>query len=153
MVFAKGGRPSIVGGMTLAELVVALGLFAMISVVLTTLFLGLLTSANKGNDMSEGDIFAQKRLQIMVDRGFSRFSPPLSAPLEGSYRLETADKALTEYFYTATSKLLDDGGGPTRVATYLITLEVNWSSKDVSGRPLAGETKTRVQRVVHIDPP
>ena len=139
--------------MSLAELVFALGLFAMISVVLTTLFLGLLTSANKGNDMSEGDIFAQKRMQIMVDGGFSLLSPPLSAPLKGSYKLETADKALTEYFYTASAKLLDNGGGPTKVSTYLITLEVNWASQDNSGKPLAGETKTRVQRVVHIDPP
>lgn len=139
-------------GMTLPEVLIALALLGMITVAVMTLFLGLLASSNKTTDQTAGDLFAQKHLQALVDRGLTRSAPPITAPIQGTYTAQTHDRAKTEFLYKVTAAEVYDPEDPESVGSYWLKLDVIWWDDDGEGRAGMGKTRTSLSRLVHAVP-
>jgi len=103
---------------SLAEIMIALGMLAGLTLVVFALFLQLVRGAEKQENLAAGAVLAQEvlteRLQTIFDNAepglskedfFSQDSPPL-APLEGTVALGT-----TTFTYRINHKTLSDSSG------------------------------------------
>ncbi len=115
-------------GLTLAELVVAIGLLAAIGLTLIGLFSQLLSSSAKNSDLTAGRLFAQRVLDRAVRSG-----PPDwgvgSGLYAGGAAITTQDQATqTTFVYSLTPALLkrDTGITGTSRELYFVEVEVAW---------------------------
>lgn len=110
-------------GFSLAELMVALGMIAAMSLVVFALFLQLVKGAEKQTHLAAGVVLAEElmteRLQVIFndaepgltkDDFFSTDSPP-NAPLQGTMALGTTTYTYEMNYETVTNTFGDEVGG------------------------------------------
>ena len=128
-------RTARIHGMTLAELILALGLLAIMVVCMTGLFSNLLGSATKGSHLTAGSFFARQRLEEVLRKDLYWPVPPAAA--QGIY---TTDKdSQTTFFYRVMGTPIPPVAGQYRAA-YWIDVEVWWWS-EAPGQNRSGQGK------------
>jgi hypothetical protein len=126
-------------GLSLLELVVALGLVAGLVVISSSLFARLLASTDKSGDTAIGLQLAESLLQDAV---LAKNFPPL--PHSAVIRLYAHDvQSPQEFLYqlTATPKVLQVGQPPI----YLMDVSVTWNNAQRAGQ---GQLRAKLSRLV-----
>ena len=108
---------------TLSEIVIALGVFSMVSLAIIGVFTKLLTSSHKSSEQSAAELLAITVLERASRSGPSDWG---LAPGEVSRRLETSDRSSgTEFHYQLTPSLLKTG---PHGSLYQLDISVSWSN-------------------------
>jgi len=138
-------------GLSLVEVVLAVGLLTIIAVTIAGVFTHLLQASAKTSDLTAGRSLARR----ILDRAI-RAGPPGwgFGDLEGSQTLATQDsRATTKFLYSITPvRLKRDSGmvGVTR-ELYFVEVEVKWWAEAIEPdptRPEMGRLSTRVSQAV-----
>lgn len=143
------------GGLTLAEVVLALGLLATISLSLVALFSKLIASSTKTGDLSAGRILAEKVLDRAVRNGPSS-NWGLGGSLGGTRDITTRDEAShTTFIYSVTPSLLKEQvwapGAWRTTRLYHVEVEVYWWVDDpTQSRVDLGRLSTNLSQVVEV---
>ena len=104
-------------GLTMGEMVIAVGLLGIIVVFIAALFVRLLTSSTKGSHQTVGVMFAQRRLDAAQRTGppYWGAENPLTKTGVGDYRESTSgnegvyfqdDQSQTEFYYRFEAALI-----------------------------------------------
>lgn len=152
------------GGLTLAELVLAIMLLGLLIVSVLSLFLGLLTSSAKSNDQAIGVVYADRLLQDIAGRA-RKTHPSFNPSYAGNASFYTQDtENLTQFAYTVTATELTPGVGRTGPAgefansdpagpgaSWLLEAEVRWwSTEQARSKAGSGQLFVRQSRVVYV---
>lgn len=121
-------------GLTLAETILAIGLVAIMSLVIIAVFSKLLTSSAKTADLSSGQSLAQKVLDRAIREG-----PPdwgtggALVGVESIYAHDTSKRL--DYGYTVTPILLPASSASAMGPVYQVLVRVEWwpDAADASG--------------------
>jgi Tfp pilus assembly protein FimT len=132
-------------GVSLLELVFAIGLLAVAIVSLPGVFSVLIACTTKTTDLSAGVMFAQKVLEEAVVKG----NPvALKSGSEGIYTHDSANKTTFHHILRCTHVL--DNDNPVLGQAWYYEVEVYWWSDDPDRyRANMGRTSTRVGRMVY----
>lgn len=165
-------------GLTIAELLVASSLLAMVLVTVMTLFGQLLKSTQKNSLMSAGTFFAdgviehftaeaQARLAAQTDNSPNGFELPGFTKAgyictlengEGKLNVERdgADGATT-YLYRLEAERIQGFAGPDNGQLWRVQTEVRWWQKDTNNPAKAragmGDLKVNRTRLVYLERP
>lgn len=141
-------------GLTVAEVVVALGLLALLMIVVLGIFTQLLASSTKNTLLQAGTLHADKVLNEAVRN--ARSSPPAFDPTAtGQQGIYTHDETnLTIFYHTLVATPVTTFNPSAPGETWQLEVEVNWWAADASdptrARPGYGKLYTRQQRMVYI---
>jgi len=146
------------GGVTLAEVILSLGLLAIILVCVIGLFQNLLASTTKSSDLTVATIVAQQRLNELVAQREQNLAAygmdfPTSVVNQELYTHDSA--TATTFHHRATSELLylDPAIGKTyflEVLVYWFTADPNQVAKNRMGQ---GKMSVKMGRVVYVPNP
>ena len=130
--------------MTLAELLLAFSLLAIVGLILGGLFLQLLQGSAKRSDLTVGRAFAEATLEEVMQAGLYANN---SARMEqGLYSHDLASR--TQFFYQVTSTQAACPPPSTRTG-YLLRIQVWWwSGEPGQTRAGVGSTSTSLSRWV-----
>lgn len=137
-------------GLTLAELVVAIGMLGIVSITVAGVFTHLLNSSSKTTDLTAARVLAGQILDKAVRAGPPTFGH--ANLLDNPVRLKSQDaQTQTEYIYNIyPSPLKNDGliPGVTR-RLYFVEVEVTWSADGY--RAEQGKLSTKLSQAVHYE--
>ena len=143
------------GGVTLAEVILALGLLGIILVAVIGLFQNLLSSTSKSTDVTAATVIAQERLNELVAGQPAYLSTygmdfPTGPMAQGIYTHDSQSQ--TTYYHQATPELLKDEAGFGR--TYYLEVQVFWNTADptqvAKNRAGQGQQSIKMGRVVYV---
>ena len=141
-------------GLTVAEVVVALGLLSILVIVVLGLFTQLLASTTKNTLLQAGTLHADRVLNETIRN--VRPSPPafdlVSMDQEGIYTHDETNLTIFYHTLTATPVVTYNVNEPGE--TWELEVEVNWWAADPNDptrvRPGYGKLFTKQHRVVYI---
>lgn len=143
--------------MTLAEVMLALGLLAAISLSLVALFSRLISSSAKTADLSAGRILAEKVLDRAVRHGPGPMGDwGFGGSLGGTRDITTHDQASqTTFVYSVLPSLLKEQvwspGAWRTTRLYHVQVEVYWWVDDpTKSRAEMGRLSTNLSQVVEV---
>lgn len=163
-------------GLTIAELLVASSLLAMVLVTVMTLFGQLLKSTQKNSLMSAGTFFAdgviehftseaQAHLSAQADNSPYGFELPSFTRAgdictlengEGFLNVERNDDS-TKYLYRLEAERIDGFAGNANGQFWKVQAEVRWWQKDTNNpaksRAGMGDLKVKRTRLVYLEAP
>lgn len=125
-------------GLTLLETILAMGVLAILLTGLSGLFLKLLGSTEKANDLSAGLLVAERVLQEQVV--VARFE---SAPPDKTLLYTHDGQQAMEFLYQVTCSPMQVS--PGGAAIYYVDVQVWWSGGQRHGQ---GQLFTRVGRLI-----
>lgn len=129
-------------GLTLAELVLALGLLGLVISTLLLLFLSLMSSSTKGSHLSTGVLEADRVLEALAVRAEQGMALP--ATLTGEDRFYAHDLAApTSFTYDVTATQLENG---PMGSTWWLKVTVRWWSQTPANDSRTGSGKLSVNR-------
>lgn len=145
-------------GVTLAEIILALGLLGIILVCVVGLFQNLLASTTKSSDLTVASVLAQQRLNELVGQRAQNLADyGMDFPADVvSREIYTHDSSTATTFHQrATSELLFID--PDVGKTYFIEVQVHWASTDPNqasaNKAGQGQTSVKMGRVVYVPNP
>lgn len=130
--------------MTLAELVLAVGLLTIMFVAMVGLFANLLGSATKSSNLTAGSYFARQRLEEAI-----RQDVYWPVPADAKVGIYTTDKdSQTTFFHRVSSVSVPPSPTGQYKQAYYVSVEVWWWSES-PGQERAGQGKlsTRIGRL------
>jgi type II secretory pathway pseudopilin PulG len=138
-------------GLTLAEVVVAIGILALLLISVIALFTQLMSSTTKNNLVNLGTLYADRILEQTVknpnpaDPAF----PPLRTGEESI--VSHGDESATTFAYRLETVKL---AGPDPGEQWLLKIEVHWWHNDptdaTQSRAGYGRLSTKQQRLVYV---
>jgi hypothetical protein len=143
----KSGRR----GLTLAEVVLCLGLLGLLLVATVGLFHGLLGSSTKSGDLAAATLIAQQRLdELVAQQPAYRTTYGSDFPTDVlSQTIYTRDsQSALNFSHRARPELLDDR--PNYGRTYYLEVEVYWSGNSDTTRARQGLQSLKLGRVVYL---
>ena len=147
----NGSMKRSVSGLTLAEVILCLGLLAMLLLSIEALFHGLLGSSTKSGDATVATLIAQQRLEELVAQQPSNLSQygndfPTQVLSRDLYTRDS-QSPLT-FRHRARPELLEDR--PNFGRTYYLEVEVYWSNSPDDPRLRQGLQSIKMGRVVYL---
>ncbi len=140
------------GAVTLSEVVIAVGILAIMALSVIAVFTHLLNSAAKTTDLTAGRVFAQRVLDRAVRSGPPNWGFPGGT---GSQEITTQDRhTSTTFVYTVTPALLrsDTGLAGTAREFYFVEVQVTWWGTDPDqARPEIGKLSTSLGQAVSFE--
>ena len=138
-------------GLTLAELVIAIGLLASIIVIVIGLFVKLMNASTKGLDQTVALDIAQNKLDQAAQS-----SPSKWLIYNSEAHSVTDPRTPTTFHYTLTPReLTSNSAADNKMGDmYHLDLEVYWwpeKDKEVSTRRDMGRLSVKLSRVVYIE--
>jgi hypothetical protein len=143
-------------GLTLAEVVMALGVMTALSLVVVAVFTRLLISSTKNTDLTTANLLASSLLDETVRRGpTGSIGDPqrFKVPGESVELVTNHEKSKTKFVYAVRSQRITTDGDSTLGNLYNVEVTVSWwaDSADVSGsRGDYGKLNTTLSRTVYI---
>lgn len=123
-------------GLSVLEIIVALGLVTTVALTIIGLFSRLMASSSKGADQAAAELLAQ----AVLDRA-TRTGPPDWGGLSAGVELETAEtSSSTRYVYQVQIDPLPDDTHPLGVL-YRVGVQVRWSGRQDQGRLLVERSR------------
>ncbi len=134
------------GGLTLAELMLALGLLGLVIASLLLLFLALMSSSAKGSHLSTGVLEADRVLEALMLQAEQGMALP--ATLSGEDRFYAQDVANpTAFTYDVTATQLENG---PLGSTWWLRVTVRWWSQTDESRAGSGQLFVKRARMVYV---
>lgn len=141
---------------TLAEVMLAVGLLGLILLSVIALFHSLLASTSKSNDMTVATVMAQQRLNELVAQQptyRSVYSQDFPTAILGQAVYAHDSQSTSTFYSQARPELLKDDG-PTFGRTYYLEVQVFWNSADgtqvSANRHQQGAQSVKAGRVVYV---
>ncbi len=139
-------------GLTLSEIVVALGLMAGLLLVIIALFTKLLVNSTKNTDLTAANLLARSILDQSVRRGPSN-SGQFTTP-DDSLELSTNNRdSKTKFSYEIQSQRITNTHDSSLGRLYQVTATVSWWADEVSqehSRQGYGRLSTSISRTVYV---
>jgi type II secretory pathway pseudopilin PulG len=142
-------------GVSLAEVMLAVGLLGIILVSVIGLFQSLLSSSSKSTDLSVATVMAQERLNELVadqPNHFKVYAMDFPPQVLGQTVYAHDSQSPTQFYHQASTELLRDEPGFGR--TYYLEVQVFWNTSDpnvVSKNRLGqGQQSVKMGRVVYL---
>ncbi len=143
-------------GFTLTEVVLAIGLLAVIALSLIAAFTKVFGAVSKNTDLEAARLLARRVLDRALKVGYPDWG--VGPSHQGSVDLVTQDSGrATHFIYTVTPSLLksdsfDFGGSPVKRELYYLEVEVSWwengPSKERQGM---GRMSTRLGQTIFVE--
>jgi len=134
------------GGLTLAEVVVSVGIMAALIVTSVTLFTALMAANRKTSSTMVGVVFANLKLEEIVESG--NFTDVTGS--QGAYVMDATQG--TQFYFQTHSEALsgEPSASSPHLGGYLVTVEVWWNASS-PGKVKAGVglQQVRVQRFIY----
>lgn len=152
-------------GLTIAELLVAIGLLGVVLVTVMTLFGQLLHNTNKNSLLSAGAFFADTVMDSQITRAQETLNmqsdnanPAFAATtVEGEETLATSDEELqTKYIYRLVAEQLDGFAPSAPGQMWHVEVEVRWWNDSMDGdamRQGMGNLSIKRGRIVYLTAP
>jgi hypothetical protein len=141
-------------GLTLSEIIVALGLTAILSLIVLGVFTKLLLSSTKSTDLTTASLLARGVLEKVVREGPVGTAGTVRFPeLEGETELFTQDRgSKTKFFYQVSSARLTTEADSGIGTLHNVRVTVSWWEDDgaESSRADYGKLSTQVERTVYV---
>ena len=138
-------------GLTIAEVIVAIGILAVILVAVIALFLQLMSSTTKNNLLNLGTLYADRTLEQSVKN--AKLGGPAFAPVVTGEEsmISHGDEIATKFAYRLEATKLSD---PEPGEKWLLRIEVQWWHDDpgdsAEARAGYGKLSTKQERLVYI---
>jgi hypothetical protein len=137
-------------GLTLGEVIVAIGVFAAMTLTLLALFTQLMNFTTKNNLLNFGTLYADRLLEQTI-RSRNSTGPAFSASREGEESVVTqGDDKVTKFVYRVEAEKLEDADPGER---WLLTVKVEWWQDAPGGEAVRtgfGKLSTQNQRLVYV---
>ena len=138
-------------GLTLAELMIAIALLLVVTVIVIGLFLKLMTASTKGLDQTVALDIAQNKLDQAAQSSASKW---LIYNSEAHSVSDSRTPTIFHYVMTADELTATVPGSNTMGDMYKLDLEVYWwpeEDKRVSTRHEMGRLSVKLSRIVYIE--
>lgn len=142
--------------MTLAEVMLAVGLLGLILLSVIALFHSLLASTSKSNDMTVATVMAQQRLNELVTQQPSyraTYGQDFPTAVLGQTVYAHDSQSSSTFYSQARPELLKDDGSAYG-KTYYLEVQVFWNTSDPSqpaaNRHQQGAQSVKAGRVVYV---
>lgn len=147
MLIAKGGDRAL----TLAEVIVAIGILALLLISIIALFTQLMASTTKNNLVNLGTLYADRILEQSVKN--ANPGDPAFSPLRTGEEsvISHGDESVTTFAYRLEANKLS---GPDPGEQWMLKVEVQWWHNDpndpAKSRAGFGKLSTKQQRLVYV---
>ena len=129
-------------GLSLVELILAMGILSIAIVLIVGLFLSLLRSSTKTADLTTGMFFGREKLREVIEH--DQYWP---VPADQATGLYTTDAATQTEFFSRVSSTPLSGSAPDYKGGYYISVDVWWwSAAPGQQRTGQGVLSTRVSQ-------
>ena len=142
-------------GVSLAEVMLAVGLLGIILISVIGLFQNLLTSTTKSTDLTAATVMAQERLNELVAAQpihLATYGTDFPTQVIGQGIYAHDSQSQTTFYHKATPELLKDEPGFGR--TYYLEVQVFWNTADpnvvAKNRMGQGQQSVKMGRVVYV---
>jgi hypothetical protein len=142
-------------GITLAEVMLAVGLLGLILLSVIALFHSLLASTSKGNDMTVATVIAQQRLNELVTQQpayRSVYNQDFPVDVLGQTVYAHDSQSTSTFYSQARPELLKDE--PSFGRTYYLEVQVYWNTADpaqvAANRHQQGAQSVKAGRIVYV---
>ena len=146
-------RERVTGGLTLAELILAVLLLGLLIISVMGLFLALLGASAKSSDQTIGVLYAERVLDAMAHNAASTYPAFTNASSQTDVYDHDANNKTT-FVYSVTATDLEPGTfalPATPGQTWLLEAEVRWWSVEAArSRAGQGQLFVRQARVVYV---
>lgn len=136
-------------GLTLSEIIVALGVMTALSLVVIAIFTKLLASSTKSTDLTTANLLARSLLDRAVRQGPPDWGNAGNFSRDGgTIALETGEAAATKFTYQISPVKVTNAPDPNLGQLYNVTVEVRWW--DPEQKRGMGKLSTTLSRTVYI---